>query len=109
MATKAIEIPKRILEKVTHRDVEATSLDEVEEGHGKIVSADGTKYAAARIDGELRLLDPSCTHMGCTVAWNAAEKSWDCPCHGSRFDTRGAVLNGPATTPLASPDLNPSK
>jgi Rieske Fe-S protein len=67
------------------------------------VSSDGAKYAAARIDGELRLLDSTCTHMGCTIAWNAAEKSWDCPCHGSRFDTRGHVLNGPATSPLALP------
>ncbi len=103
VATKAIEFPKRMIEKITHRDVEATSVDDVEEGQGKIVSADGTKYAAARIDGELHLLDPSCTHMGCTVAWNAAEKSWDCPCHGSRFDTRGEVLNGPATTALGKP------
>ncbi len=102
VVTKAIEAPKRLIEKVTHLDVEAKSFDAVQEGEGKIVSREGTKYAAARIDGELRLLDPTCTHMGCTVAWNGAEKSWDCPCHGSRFDTRGEVLNGPATTPLAT-------
>ena len=100
VVTKGMAIPKRMIEKVTGLDVEAKSVDEVQEGEGKIVSADGTKYAAARIDGELRKLDPTCTHMGCTVAWNAAEKSWDCPCHGSRFDTRGEVLNGPATKPL---------
>jgi glycine/D-amino acid oxidase-like deaminating enzyme/nitrite reductase/ring-hydroxylating ferredoxin subunit len=100
VVTKATEFPKRMFEKLTHRDVEATSVDEVGEGEGKIVSMDGTKCAVARIGGELRKLDPTCTHMGCTVAWNGAEKSWDCPCHGSRFDTRGAVLNGPATTPL---------
>jgi Rieske Fe-S protein len=100
VVTKVTEIPKRLIEKVTHADVEATSVDEVGEGEGKIVSSGGTKVAAARIDGALRLLDPTCTHMGCTVAWNAAEKSWDCPCHGSRFDTNGEVLNGPATAKL---------
>ncbi|HUP63608.1 MAG TPA: FAD-dependent oxidoreductase [Thermoanaerobaculia bacterium] len=101
IVTKAREFPKRMIEKATHLDVETQSVDDVKEGEGKIVSSGGVKYAAARIDGELRTLDPSCTHMGCTVAWNAAEKSWDCPCHGSRFDTRGQVLNGPATSPLA--------
>jgi glycine/D-amino acid oxidase-like deaminating enzyme/nitrite reductase/ring-hydroxylating ferredoxin subunit len=100
VVTKVKEIPKRLIEKVTHTDVEATSVAEVGEGEGKIVSAGKEKYAVARIDGELRALDPTCTHMGCTVAWNGAEKSWDCPCHGSRFDTRGEVLNGPATSPL---------
>ncbi|HVM39849.1 MAG TPA: Rieske 2Fe-2S domain-containing protein, partial [Acidimicrobiia bacterium] len=39
-------------------------------------------------------------HMGCTLAWNDAETSWDCPCHGSRFSTEGTVLNGPAVRPL---------
>jgi Rieske Fe-S protein len=101
VVTKATAFPKRMIEKVTHLDVEATSVDEVAEGEGKIVAEGETKYAVARIDGELCKLDPTCTHMGCTVAWNAAEKSWDCPCHGSRFDTRGEVLNGPATSPLA--------
>ena len=100
VVTKTIEFPKRMIEKVTHLDVEAKSVDEVAEGEGKIVSSDGEKLAVARIDGKLHTLDPACTHMGCTVAWNAAEKSWDCPCHGSRFATSGEVLNGPATAPL---------
>ena len=101
VVTKATVFPKRMLEKATHRDVEAASVAEVGEGEGKIVATGGAKYAVARIDGELRAVDPTCTHMGCTVAWNAAEKSWDCPCHGSRFDTLGQVLNSPATSPLA--------
>ena len=100
LVTKTRKFRKRI-EKVRHLDVEGKSVDQIEEGEGKIVSTDGTTCAAARIDGELRLLDPTCPHMACTVAWNSAEKSWDCPCHGSRFDTRGRVLNGPATSPLA--------
>ena len=109
VVTKAREFPKRMIEKVTNLDVEAKSAREVKEGEGKIVSSGGVKRAVARIDGELRSLDPACTHMGCTVAWNAAEKSWDCPCHGSRFDTRGQVLNGPATSPLAPAKKAPAK
>jgi len=51
-------------------------------------------------DGSLHTVSPVCTHLGCRVAWNRAERSWDCPCHGSRFAPDGQVLQGPAVRPL---------
>jgi Rieske Fe-S protein len=73
------------------------SLDEVPAGCGKVVR-DGTRLVAAYRDESNALHECSavCTHLGCIVSWNPAEKSWDCPCHGSRFDVDGKVLNGPA-------------
>jgi Rieske Fe-S protein len=56
-------------------------------------------------DDTLHCVSPTCTHLGCTVEWNHAEKSWDCPCHGSRFDVDGGILNGPATRPLRRVEL----
>jgi Rieske Fe-S protein len=50
-----------------------------------------------------------CTHLKCIVEWNSAEKSWDCPCHGSRFDPYGAVLNGPAIMGLEGAELEGGK
>jgi Rieske Fe-S protein len=50
--------------------------------------------------GGLHAVSLRCTHMGCLLRFNAAERSWDCPCHGSRFDVDGAVLEGPAVRPL---------
>ena len=52
------------------------------------------------IIGGLVALSAVCTHLGCIVHWNQSERSWDCPCHGSRFDRLGHMLNGPATTGL---------
>lgn len=56
--------------------------------------------------GKIEAVAAKCTHMGCDVSFNPAEESWDCPCHGSRFDEDGEVLTGPATSELAKVDLN---
>ena len=77
------------------------ALSELARGEGRLVEVDGEKLAAYRADdGKLTLLQPACTHLGCTVGWNPAEKSWDCPCHGGRFNAEGEVINGPPLTPL---------
>jgi len=56
------------------------------------------------LDGDLHRCSAVCTHLGCLVSWNAVEKTWDCPCHGSRFDIDGHLLNGPVVSPLRNAD-----
>jgi Rieske Fe-S protein len=56
-------------------------------------------------DGRLHAVSSACTHMGCQLHWNNVEESWDCPCHGSRFDADGNVLHAPAVTPLPKLDI----
>jgi Rieske Fe-S protein len=78
------------------------SLAEVARGEGRIVEVAGEQTAVFRDEhGLLHAVSAVCTHLGCLVAFNNGEKTWDCPCHGSRFDKDGAVLNGPAVLPLA--------
>jgi Rieske Fe-S protein len=73
------------------------SIDELEPGEGDIVELGGEKVAGhRRDDGTLVAVSATCTHLGCQVNWNRAERSWDCPCHGSRFAPDGGVLQGPA-------------
>lgn len=80
---------------------EGNSLDDLKRGEGKVLKLDGKKVAACRDDdGNVTLRSPVCTHLGCIVRWNNADKSWDCPCHGSRFSPDGKVLSGPAESPL---------
>jgi Rieske Fe-S protein len=80
---------------------EVASLAQVPPGEGRLVRVGGKMVAAYRgSDGALQCLSAVCTHLGCHVQWNEAEHSWDCPCHGSRFDVAGRVLNGPALKAL---------
>jgi glycine/D-amino acid oxidase-like deaminating enzyme/nitrite reductase/ring-hydroxylating ferredoxin subunit len=72
-------------------------IDSLAPGEGDIVRLGGAKVAGhRRDDGTLVAVSPVCTHLGCQVNWNTAERSWDCPCHGSRFSPEGDVLQGPA-------------
>lgn len=84
---------------------EAKSIREVRRGQGKVIERNESKVAAYRDPaGTVTLRSAICPHMGCTVGWNAAEQTWDCPCHGSRFTPSGAVISGPAETPLSEVD-----
>ncbi len=84
---------------------EARSLRAVRRGEGKVIQRKGAKVAAYRDEaGMVTLRSAICTHMGCTVGWNAAERTWDCPCHGSRFKPSGDVISGPAEAPLPEAD-----
>ncbi len=88
------------------------SLAELASGEGAVV-ADGSQQLAAYRDeqGELHTVSARCTHLGCIVSWNAADTTWDCPCHGSRFGVDGEVIHGPAVKALkrSSPSSLPSE
>lgn len=82
------------------------ALEDIEPGEGGIVSRNGEQLAVTRSpEGELTALSAICTHMGCVVGWNSTDRTWDCPCHGSRFDEQGNVLAGPAVSPLSERDI----
>jgi nitrite reductase/ring-hydroxylating ferredoxin subunit len=81
-------------------------LDTLKPGEGALVRVDGETLAVSRgEDGSLTAVAPRCTHLGCYVTWNLAEKTWDCPCHGSRYLADGSLIQGPATGDLASRQL----
>ena len=78
-----------------------TAAADIARGHGGIVAWQGKKYGVYRhTDGTLFAVDIRCPHRGCELTWNDDEKSWDCPCHGSRFDYTGRRLSEPAKAAL---------
>jgi glycine/D-amino acid oxidase-like deaminating enzyme/nitrite reductase/ring-hydroxylating ferredoxin subunit len=83
-----------------------TDIASLSNDAGAVVRRGLKKYAVYRDEqGVLHELSAVCPHLGCIVRWNGTEKTWDCPCHGSRFDKLGGVINGPANTDLRRLDL----
>jgi glycine/D-amino acid oxidase-like deaminating enzyme/nitrite reductase/ring-hydroxylating ferredoxin subunit len=81
-------------------------LSALAKGEGKLVSFEGKKLGLYKSEtGELFAVNPICTHLKCDVKWNTAEKSWDCPCHGGRYDCKGKVLTGPPSADLEQVSL----
>jgi len=84
---------------------EGKSVRAIPRGSGRVLNVNGTQVAVYRDDsGATTRRSAVCTHLGCLVAWNDAERTWDCPCHGSRFKPDGAVIAGPAESLLAEPE-----
>ena len=78
--------------------------DALPPGHGGIVEWEGRKAGVYKdLQGDIWAVQAKCPHLGCQLEWNPDEKSWDCPCHGSRFDYQGRGLDGPAVDGLAAP------
>jgi Rieske Fe-S protein len=99
---EAVNMAAQYADWVTKGDV--PDVDQIPKESGAVVRRGALKIAAYRDPtGALHERSAVCPHLGCIVAWNPAEKTWDCPCHGSRFDKFGEVINGPANTGLPKP------
>ena len=103
-AKDALDVAAQYAAFVTEGDV--SDVSEIPLGEGRIIRKGLKKLAVFRAEsGSLTVRTAVCPHLGCIVDWNDAEKTWDCPCHGSRFATDGSVLNGPTTMPLSEEAL----
>ena len=99
-AKEALNMAAQYTDWVTGGDV--SSADEIARDSGAVLRRGLKKMAVYRDEnGTLHERSAICPHLGCIVHWNPSEKTWDCPCHGSRFDKLGKVLNGPANRDLA--------
>jgi Rieske Fe-S protein len=87
-----------------------SKLADIAQGEGGVIRHKGEQLAVLKdADGAVTARSAICTHLGCVVGWNAIDRTWDCSCHGSRFDADGAVLSGPATAPLEARALAGAK
>ncbi len=99
MAAENVNVVPQYGRWLTRGDV--GSAREVPKGEGRVIRKGLRKEAIYRDErGGLHCMSAVCPHLGCIVGWNGTEKTWDCPCHGSRFSATGEVLNGPANSPL---------
>ncbi len=109
-AKKFVEENLNVAERFVRDRIRHLTGDEVaslQPDEGAVVEAGNERVGAYRdADGHIHAVSLVCTHLGCHVTWNPAERSWDCPCHGSRYDVDGAILHGPAVRPLAPKRLD---
>ena len=81
--------------------IPSSSIEQIQNGHGGIVEYDGQKVGVYKNEeGETFIVSTKCSHLGCELKWNADELTWDCPCHGSRFDYKGRLISSPAVKDL---------
>jgi glycine/D-amino acid oxidase-like deaminating enzyme/nitrite reductase/ring-hydroxylating ferredoxin subunit len=102
-AKENLDVARQYIDYVVPGEVRSES--EIGPGQGAVLREGLKKLAVYRDEsGKLHRRSAVCTHLGCIVHWNSLERSWDCPCHGSRFSVDGAVMNGPALEGLADQD-----
>ena len=99
LVVERIEKPEKVLN-------EEISLGDIKQESGQIVELNGEKVGLYKdIEGKMFGVKPVCTHLGCILNWNDADKTWDCPCHGSRFDYTGKNIYNPALKDLEKVEL----
>jgi Rieske Fe-S protein len=85
---------------------DATPVSELANGEARVLEVEGEKLAVYRDEqGSIHAVSAVCRHLGCLVGWNSGERTWDCPCHGSRYRTDGTVIHGPAKRNLERHEL----
>lgn len=95
IANDLIETSKNFIAEKIY--IPESKIDEIEKGHGGIVEYNNEKVGVYKDnEGKVFIVSTKCTHLGCQLHWNADELTWDCPCHGSRFDYKGRVIDTPA-------------
>lgn len=96
-----LDVARHYAEWVTGSEAEVDTAAEIAPGEGAVIRRGRTPVAVYRDEaGVQHEMSAVCTHLGCIVHWNGVAKSWDCPCHGSRFEPKGEVINGPAPVGL---------
>lgn len=99
LTTQGVLYPKRFIEGRLKKS--GKTISSLKDKEGAVLVLDGKKVAVYKsTDGKINKLSPVCKHLGCIVDFNNEEKTWDCPCHGSRYKADGTVFKGPATKNL---------
>ena len=96
----AVDVTVNFIDKLIPSE-KIKGLDEIKKGEAKLVNFENQSVALYKDEnGKIHSVNPACTHINCTVAWNTAEKTWECPCHGSRFNEKGEMFTAPARKDL---------